>query len=151
MLIWQRQCRLPRLCYVYTRGMNYYKHVPRYDNRVARNESHRVTVQVFGLNFSATNLMRLVASCVMALNMFYHIPKPHTPNRSRHIRPTIRGRIHDTSHVLIFGDFNSIEINRCTKCNLCATKVNENHRANKFLETIRDNYLYHHVKHPTRY
>ena len=24
MLIWQRQCRLPRLCYVYTRGMNYY-------------------------------------------------------------------------------------------------------------------------------
>ena len=30
MLIWQRQCRLPRLCYAYTRGMNYYIHVPRY-------------------------------------------------------------------------------------------------------------------------
>ena len=30
MLILQRQCRLPRLCYVYTRGMNYYNiHVPR--------------------------------------------------------------------------------------------------------------------------
>ena len=49
MLIWQRQCRLPRLCYVYTRGMNYYIHVPRYVNRVARNKSHRVTVRVFGL------------------------------------------------------------------------------------------------------
>ena len=49
MLIWQRQCRLPRLCYVYTRGMNYYIHVPRYVNRVARNKSHRVTVRFFGL------------------------------------------------------------------------------------------------------
>ena len=49
MLIWQRQCRLPRLCYVYTRGMNYYINVPRYVNRVARNKSHRVTVRVFGL------------------------------------------------------------------------------------------------------
>ena len=68
MLIWQRQCRLPRLCYVYTRGMNYYIHVPRYVNRVARNKSHRVTVRVFGLNFSATNLMRLVASCVHCNN-----------------------------------------------------------------------------------
>ena len=48
MLIWQRQCRLPRLCYVHTRGMNYYIHVPRYVNRVARNKSHRVTVRVFG-------------------------------------------------------------------------------------------------------
>ena len=49
MLIWQRQCRLPRLCYVYTRGINYYIHVLRYKNRVARNKSHRVTVRVFGL------------------------------------------------------------------------------------------------------
>ena len=49
MLIWQRHCRLPRLCYVYTRDMNYYIHVPRYVNRVARNKSHRVTVRVFGL------------------------------------------------------------------------------------------------------
>ena len=49
MLIWQRQCRLPRLCSVYTRGMNYYIHVLRYVNRVAHNKSHRVTVRVFGL------------------------------------------------------------------------------------------------------
>ena len=49
MLILQRQCHLPRLCYIYTRCMNYYIHVPRFVNRVARNKFHRVTVRVFGL------------------------------------------------------------------------------------------------------
>ena len=64
MLIWQRQCRLPRLCYIYTLGMNYYIHTcTRYVNRVARNKSHRVTVR----DFSATHPIRLVASCVTAL------------------------------------------------------------------------------------
>ena len=46
------------------------------------------------------------------------------------------------------GDFNLKE----TKwVNLSTTIVNENHPANKFLEAIRDNYLYQHVNHPTRY
>ena len=46
------------------------------------------------------------------------------------------------------GDFNLKEINWV---NLSTTIVNENHPANKFLETIRDNYLYQHVNKPTRY
>ena len=50
MLIWQRQCRLPRLCNVYTLGMNYYyTPVCKYVNSVAHNESHFVTVRVFRL------------------------------------------------------------------------------------------------------
>ena len=51
------------------------------------------------------------------------------------------------SHILILGDFNFKEINR----DLFNCNVNETHPAYKFLECVRDCYLFQHVKQPTRF
>ena len=51
------------------------------------------------------------------------------------------------SHMLILGDFNFKEIN----WNLFNCNVNETHHAYKFLECVRDCYLFQHVKQPTRF
>ena len=45
------------------------------------------------------------------------------------------------------GDFNLKEINWENFC----TTTNEDHPATKFLETVRDNYLFQHVRFPTRH
>ena len=51
------------------------------------------------------------------------------------------------SHILILGDFNFKEINwENYSCN-----TNETHPAYNFLESIRDCYLFQHVKQPTRF
>ena len=51
------------------------------------------------------------------------------------------------SHILILGDFNFKEIN----WDLFNCNVNETHPAYKFLECVRDCYLFQHVKQPTRF
>ena len=52
----------------------------------------------------------------------------------------------NSSHILIVGDFNYNEI----LWDRQITTVSENHIATKFLEIIRDNFLYQHVTEPTR-
>ena len=49
------------------------------------------------------------------------------------------------SHVIIMGDFNYPEINWSQEC----SNVGANHEATKFLEGVRDAYMYQHVKQPT--
>ena len=51
------------------------------------------------------------------------------------------------THILIMGDFNFREIDWNNK----ETSVGEDHLATIFLESVRDTYLYQHVKEPTRY
>ena len=51
------------------------------------------------------------------------------------------------SHLLIMGDFNLREINWSPG----ETSVGEEHIATLFLESIRDSYLYQHVREQTRY
>ena len=50
------------------------------------------------------------------------------------------------SHILILGDYNYKEINWVNG----STSVSENHIATRFLETVRDSFLYQHVTKPTR-
>ena len=51
------------------------------------------------------------------------------------------------SQIFILGDFNFKEIN----WDLFNCNVNETQPAYKFLECVRDCYLFQHVKHPTRF
>ena len=83
-----------------------------------------------------------------SLDIFTIYRSPTHPTDPDILDTLFREICHNTSHVLILGDFNLKEINWV---NLSTTIVNENHPANKFLETIRDNYLYQHVNKPTRY
>ena len=50
------------------------------------------------------------------------------------------------SHKLLIGDFNIKEINWTD----CSTNVGEDHIATRFLECVRDCYLFQHVKEYTR-
>ena len=61
---------------------------------------------------------------------------------------TLMTKIADTkySHKLIMGDFNYRNID----WNSCTTVSSENSSDNKFIESVRDSYLYQHILEPTR-
>ena len=82
----------------------------------------------------------------MLLGCIYRSPNSTTANSEQ--LTTLINKLHKEkySHLLVVGDFNYREINWIDN----STTVSENHPATKFLECIRDAYLYQHLKEPTR-
>lgn len=75
---------------------------------------------------------------------------PSSPNEClielRNIFNQDRDEFNKFSHRVILGDFNMKEIEWDNE----TTSVNENHIASRFLEIVRDNFLYQQVSQPTR-
>ena len=82
----------------------------------------------------------------MLLGCLYRSPNSTMANSEQ--LTTLINKLHKEkySYLLVVGDFNYREINWIDN----STTVSENHPATKFLECIRDGYLYQHVKEPTR-
>ncbi len=84
---------------------------------------------------------------VLTLGVIYRSPNSPPENHER-----LRSLIHEannlkSSHLLIMGDFNYSDINWRTE----TTPADVNHVASKFMECLRDCFLYQHVKDPTHY
>ena len=82
----------------------------------------------------------------MLLGCLYRSPNSTIANSEQ--LTTLINKFHKEkySYLLVVGDFNYREINWIDN----STAVSENHPTTKFLECIRDEYLYQHVNEPTR-
>ena len=83
---------------------------------------------------------------VLTLGVIYRSPDSLPENHDH-----LRSLIHDannlkSSHLLIMGDFNYSDINWRTE----TTPADVNNVATKFMECLRDCFLYQHVKDPTQ-
>lgn len=83
---------------------------------------------------------------LLILNI-YRSPNSSEVNNGKISNLLIEAKNLQPTHILIVGDFNYKEINWNTQNSTAGV----NHPATKFLETIRDHFLYQHVLEPTRY
>ncbi|MEW8548552.1 MAG: reverse transcriptase domain-containing protein [Candidatus Thiodiazotropha sp.] len=91
----------------------------------------------------------LTGSDKLLLGCVYRSPNSTMENNQELLNLFARISETNLSHVLIMGDFNVKEID--WKTNFSSTNMNETHFASLFLESVRDSFLYQHVREFTRY
>ncbi|MES9881006.1 MAG: reverse transcriptase domain-containing protein, partial [Sedimenticola sp.] len=91
--------------------------------------------------------IKLINHDTLMLGCLYRSPNSDNANLNKMAQLLQEIKQLKPTHLLIMGDFNCKEIN----WNLGSTTVGENHSSTLLLEIIRDNYLFQHVKEPTRY
>ena len=93
-------------------------------------------------------LIRLKGNDWLLVQCVYRSPSTHhdaIPELDE-ILSSKRIQGHNITHRLIVGDFNFKDIN----WNLCSSPLSDQHPTTKFLEIVKDNFLYQHVKQVTR-
>lgn len=91
--------------------------------------------------------MKLRGKDKLLIGCVYRSPSSSLENDSSMRELLCRATRLNTSHIMITGDFNYPEIN----WNTMTTSKHEDHASQKFLDTMRDNFLLQHVTEPTRY